>query len=354
VKSKGIRWLGLAAALVAACIAGYLVGTAPPKQVGDDGSRAALRKLRIGGAESYELNLPCLVAIASGFMRENGIDIAEYTVGAGSNIRNALIAKDLDFALLAFVHVPLARSKGEPVKIVLSTHEREIFSLIARKGLEGEVKNVADLKGKKMGVTKPGSGSWALGCAYVKKAGLEPEKDVEIVPMGENLESIRTALATGNIDAFPSWEPLTTKATADGTAYPLVSIWRPDEHKKWVGDRAMSMVLATREDVTQTQPELVLRMVSAMKLGLLYIRTHRPVEIADLLLGHPKTKGHFSGLTRDEAAAIIERIHDGFGTGSLSRSGYETEMALYVEAGLLKKAVPYSESCDLQFAGGSE
>ena len=116
----------------------------------------------------------------------------------------------------------------------------------------------------------------------------------------------------------------------------------------------MSMTLVTRDDVIARQPELVQRMVNANKMGLLFIRTHSATEIADVLLGHPKTKEHFAGLGRDELASIIEKIRPGFGTGALSKVGYETEMRLSVDVGLLKEAVPYGQAVDEQFAGGCE
>ena len=91
--------------------------------------------------------------------------------------------------------------------MVAATHDREIFSLVVRNELKDEVKTVADLKGKKVGFSTPGAGSWAFASAYLQKAGLNPETDLEFVSLGGDAGVIYSALETGKVDAMASWEP---------------------------------------------------------------------------------------------------------------------------------------------------
>ncbi len=81
------------------------------------------------------------------------------------------------------------------------------------------------------------------------------------------------------------------------------------------------------------------------------IRTHSPREIVDVLPKNPKTAQQFKGLSRDLAIKIVEKIKPGFEDGRLSRSGFETEMKLTVNFGLVKRAISFEEFADGSFTG---
>ncbi len=308
-------------------------------------------KVKIPGVVSYELNLPSLVAYAKDHFGEENIEVEDYVLGSGGTVRQAVIAKEYDFGLFAFVHVPIARQANSPWKMILSTHDREIFSLVVRKELEGRVKTVADLKGMKVGFSTPGAGSWAFASAYLKKAGLNPDTDLQFVSLGGDASVIYSALQTGKVDAFSAWEPTTTRAIDNNVVFPLISIWKDADHKQWVGsDNALGFGLVTREDVIKSKPDLVKRMVAAHKKGLDFIRANSAETLADLVLGNPKTKQQFEGLDKKTVVEIIDRIKPGFGTGCLSRSGFKAEMDLSVEYQLVKAPITYEEFADPTWA----
>jgi NitT/TauT family transport system substrate-binding protein len=336
---KLVVW-GASLALGLALLAGSAWGQAGPPY-----------KLQLPGVISYELNLPSLVAHANGYFAEEGIELTDFVVGSGGTLRAAVIAKEFDFGLFGFVHVPIARIAGSPWKAIISTHDLEIFSLVVRTELKDRVKTVADLRGMKIGFSTPGAASWYMGSLFLKKAGLDPEKDVQYVSLGGDPGVIYTALKTGRVDAFSAWEPTTTRVIEEGVAYPLVPIWEPQEHKKWIGEKALSMTVVTREDVIKDKPDLVRRMVNAHKKGLNFIRTRSSGEIADVVLKNPKTAEQFKGLDRSLVVKIFDRIKPGFGDGCLSRSGFEIENKLAVEYKIVKRAITFEEFADTTFAG---
>ena len=315
------------------------------------GQGGAPYKLKLPMVVSYDLNLPALVAYANGYFGEEGVEVTDFVIGSGGTLRTAMIVKEFDLGLFAFVHVPIARIGGSPWKAVMSMHDLEIFSLVVRSELKDKVKTVADLRGLTVGFSTPGAGSWYMGSLFLKKAGLDPEKDVQYVSLGGDVGVIYTALKTGKVDAFPAWEPITTRVIEEGVAYPLVRIWDRDEHKKLVGEKALALVLATREDVIKEKPDLVRRVVQAHKKGLQFIRTRPTAELVDVLLKNPKTAEQFKGLDRALIARMLERVKPGFGDGCLSRAGFTTEMELAVEYKLVKRALTFEEFADPSFAG---
>src|SRR5262249_41278144 len=119
-------------------------------------AQAPKDKLKLPGVLGFESNLPSLVAVANDYFGEQNIEIEDFVLGSGATVRNAVIAKEYDFGLFAFVHVPIARNAGSPWKMLVATHDRDAFSLIVRTDLKDSVKSVADLRGRKVGYSMPG------------------------------------------------------------------------------------------------------------------------------------------------------------------------------------------------------
>src|SRR5713226_3377942 len=309
------------------------------------GQAGPRQKVKVAGPITYENNLATLVAMANGYFARERIEI-DFVLGSGGTLRVAVIAKEIDFALFGFVHVPIARLKGSLFKMVLANYDQEIFSLVVRSDLKDKVKTVADLKGMKVGFSSPGASAWYMGSLYLKKAQLDPDRDVQYTSLGADPGVIYTALKTGRVDAFPTWEPTTPRVIDEGVAYPLVPIWDSAAHKVWVGPKALGYGLGTREDVIKEKPDLVKRMVAAMRDGLRYIRAHRPEEIADLVLKNSDSDEQFKGLSRSLVVKIIDRIKSGFSDGCLSRSGFEVEMNLALEYNIVPRAITFEEFSD--------
>lgn len=308
-------------------------------------------QLRLPGAFAPEQNLPALVADARGFFREEGIELADFVLGSGGTLRAAVIAREFDFGLFAFVHIPIARIAGSPWKAVLAIHDKEIFSLVVRSELKDRVRTVADLRGMKVGFSAPGAGAWAAGSLYLKKSGLDPQKDVQFFPLGADPGVIYTAIKTGRVDAFPTWEPTTTRVLEDGVAVPLVPIWEPAEHRKWYGDRALALALVTREDVIARNPGLVRRVVNAHKKALEFIRARSSREIVDLILASPKGAEQFKSVEPALFVKMVDKIKGGFGNGCLSRAGFQAEINVAVEFEMVRRPITFEEFADTRFAG---
>ncbi len=317
---------------------------------GAGGQQSLLYKLKLPMVISYELNLPSLVAYANGDFLKQGIEVTDFVTGSGGTLRTAMIAREFDFGLFAFVHVPLARIAGSPWKVLLSVHDQEIFSLVVRSQLKDKVKTVADLRGLKVGFSTPGAGSWYMGELFLKKSGLDPDKDVQYLSLGDDPGVIYTALKTGKVDPMSAWEPTTTRAIEEGVVYPLVRIWDLNEHKKWVGGKALALMLVTREEVIARNPGLVRRVVEAHSRGLEFVRTHPSSEVMRIVLKNPKTAELFEGLDQALLVKIFDRIKPGFGNGCLSRSGFDTEMKLAVDYKLVTRPITFEEFADTRLA----
>jgi ABC-type nitrate/sulfonate/bicarbonate transport system substrate-binding protein len=189
----------------------------------------------------------------------------------------------------------------------------------------------------------------------LKQAGLDPERDVEYISLGGDANVIFTALQSGKVDAMVSWEPITSRSIDNNVAYPLISIWDDADHHHWLGaDRALGFGLVTREDVIESKPDLVRRMVNAHLKGLDFIRRSSAARIADVVLGNARTRQQFEGLERPLVERIIERIKPGYGSGCLSQAGFQVEMDLAVQYQVVKQPIGFYDFADTTWAGACD
>ena len=94
--------------------------------------------------------------------------------------------------------------KGFGAKNLLALENRNPLHLVIRK--DHPAKEVKDLKGTKLGMTRAGSGTDLSLRALLKDAGLEPDRDVAIIAVG-GVSSATAALKAGQIDGYMGGEP---------------------------------------------------------------------------------------------------------------------------------------------------
>ncbi len=159
--------------------------------------KANLSTLRYGEiTPNYADSWPTMVAKVKGYFKDVGITnlnvtlTEEYIAGLVSNSLD-ISHSDTDKALSAAV------ASNMPIKIIGCFRQRERWILGGRKGIN----TPADLKGKKVsGGALDGHNTWVLK-QILTKVGLDPAKDVEIVPMTGASNARQMAVITGTIDA---------------------------------------------------------------------------------------------------------------------------------------------------------
>ncbi|MGZ3282065.1 MAG: ABC transporter substrate-binding protein [Xanthobacteraceae bacterium] len=147
-------------------------------------SSASAETLRIGkaGREAFSF-VPVDIGVRAGIFRQHGLDIEIANFGGDAKLQQAMAADGIDIALgsgpgLAFI------VKGSPVKgIAAMAGPPLLFALVVRN--DDSVKNVDDLKGRKIGVSTVGSvTSWIISEVSRQRGwGFD---GITQVPIGEN------------------------------------------------------------------------------------------------------------------------------------------------------------------------
>ena len=169
------------------------------------------------------------------------------------------------------------------------------------------------------------SGTWALANVYLKKAGLDPEKDVELVSLGGDNAVFYTALQSGRVDAIASFEPIGTKVIADSVGYYVLDAYAAGTAKEQLGsDKADALALVTREDVIAAKPDLVKRMVTAHQKALAFITASTADALADTVLKNAKTAERDRGLSRSAVSILSAVSFRGLSSDGMARERRST------------------------------
>ena len=139
---------------------------------------------------------PLWFAKETKLFEKRGLDVLLVGMGTGSVSLRALIAKDLEIASLSGSGLVQAALQGADTVIVSSVINGFVFKLFGAP----DITSPAQLKGKKLGVSRYGATSdFAIRLA-LRKWGLNPDRDLNILQIGTTQDTVR-AMQTKMIDA---------------------------------------------------------------------------------------------------------------------------------------------------------
>ena len=161
--------------------------------------------IAVGGKNLFYY-LPLTVAEQLGYFKQEGLDLTIVDFAGGSRALQAVVGGSADIVSGAFEHTVNMQFKGQPMRaFVLQGLAPQIVLGINPKTMPN-FKSVADLKGKKIGVTAPGSSTNVLANFVLAKAGLKPS-DVSFVGVGASNGAV-AAMRSGQIDAISNLDPV--------------------------------------------------------------------------------------------------------------------------------------------------
>jgi len=229
---------------------------------GAPASRAA-EKVTVGvGGVALMVYLPTALAKAKGYFAEEGLDVEILDIkGGGSQAASALIGGSVDFSANAIDHAIKARTRGKDLIAVHSHVRLPVMGLVVANKYKGEIKSIADLKGRPLGVTSPGSQTHMVLGYLLVKSGVKAD-EVKIVGAGGN--TMPLALEKDSVHAGMMVDPFFTVFLKQGKGYALVDMFTTKGTVEAMGGEVQGTTLLTRPDVIARRPATVQKMVNAL------------------------------------------------------------------------------------------
>lgn len=122
------------------------------------------------------VHMPVIVAQDLGLFKKNGVEVKTVALDGGVKVFRAMLAGNLDIAQSPGTVTSVAISKGSKTKAILATLYKFEASMVVR----DNIKTMADLKGKRIGIQQPGGFADILSKSVLRAAKISP-KDVHFV-----------------------------------------------------------------------------------------------------------------------------------------------------------------------------
>ena len=276
---------------------------------------------------SFDISvIPLYVAKDKGYFEEQGLE-PTFILAADNIGIQALIAGEFDFTASA-TGASRASARNIPLKVVLINTFKPAFWIYARENL-----SPLQLKGKKLAISSFGGLSHALAKLALRKAGLNPERDVVMVAAGTT-DMRFAALQSTAVDAAVLNAPGKFKARKAG----LKEVF-------FLGEQvyALSGGGATTVKLIQTRPDTVQRFVTGALKGLKYFLSNRKGSIP-IMAKYMKVEPEMAKELYDTTAETFTQ------DGTTGEDFMKSEVQLQASVLDLKEVPPFDRAFDLSFA----
>jgi NitT/TauT family transport system substrate-binding protein len=310
---SSLRFARLLGILIAVC--GTLCVVTPSR---------AQKALKLAVPSVNEGLLPIKVAIDQGLFKAEGITIELIDFRGGGPAVQAFAAGGVDLCICAADHVVRLVNRRFDARIIIGLDEHHSYALLGKAG--SPYADVKSLKGKRIGVTSPGSFTdntvrWAIA-----KAGLRAERDFQIVAAGGGA-AMRAAIDTGQVDAGAVVSTEVSDYLRSGK-FRIVTDWRTLQYP--------SLVVIGRQKWVEANSAEARRFVRAVARAASLVQTDSAAVARSAKLLYPTLSNQ--ALAEIAASAKARLSKD----GSVSAQGFEVmqEVVLLSDATLtrVKKA----------------
>jgi NitT/TauT family transport system substrate-binding protein len=222
----------------------------------------AQEKLRLAWAGFSPTNSPIWVMEERKLLQKMGVTPEIIAINASPTVLQALLADEIDAASISVTTLTSSRLQGADTVMIVGVVPTFVDHIVSI----ASITNVEQLKGKIGGVNRLGSTS-DLGLRLaLKKLGIDPDKDVKIIPTGGTAERL-AALSKGLTQFTNIPEPFLTQAEKLG----LRNFYNISDLKIpfwWNG-------ILTRESIIKSRRPLMLKLARAVVEAIHIIKTDK-------------------------------------------------------------------------------
>jgi NitT/TauT family transport system substrate-binding protein len=304
--------------------------TAPAGAASPARFKPEIAELKIGVPDLDPSFLPNWAVDQKGFFKEEGFTDTKVLVfqGNGPTVQ-ALAGGTIDMCVASLIGLVNTISSGQKFKAFWAGYNMSDFAWYALP----KYKSIAETKGGRYGVSRFGSLTDFLTRYALRRAGLDPQKDVSILQLGGQAQFL-AAMSSGQLDVAIYSLPNTYMAAEKG----FVKLMSQKDLSR---DYPTHVIYAKDEFVTKN-PNSIKAYVRATTRAMDWIRANRE-EAAQLVTKQLKYKIEY-------ARRAVDDLVDGwYPDGRLPQDGMKVFWEIAVESGEVKEPWPNNRWLDDTF-----
>ena len=232
--------------------------------------------IAVGGKAAF-YNLPLTIAEQLGYFKAEGLDVEISDFKGGSLALQAVVGGTADVVSGAYEHTINLQAKGQQFQaFVLQGRAPQISMGISPRTMPG-YKGVADLRGKKIGVSAPGSSTNMVANRILLRAGLTAS-DVSFIGVGTSTGAL-TAFRSGQIDAMSNTDPVMTMLEQKGEIRIIADTRTLKGTVEVFGGPMPAGCLYAPREFVQKHPNTAQALANAIVHSLKWLQTAGPGDI---------------------------------------------------------------------------
>ena len=232
--------------------------------------------IAVGGKNLFYY-LPLTIAEQLGYFKDEGLQVEIPDFAGGAKALQALVGGSADVVSGAYEHTINMQAKNQPImSFVLQGRAPQIVLAVSTRNMPG-YKSIADLKGKKIGVTAPGSSTAMMASYVLAKAGLKAS-DVSFIGVGASSGAI-SAVKSGQVDAIANLDPVITMLQRDNLIKVVADTRTLKDTQAVYGGPMPAACLYTPVKFVQDNPGTTQALANAMVRALRWLQKAGPSDI---------------------------------------------------------------------------
>ena len=297
------------------------------------------QKIKLNEVTRSVFYAPQYVAIAKGYMAEEGIEV-EITTGQGADaVMTSVLSGQCDIGFAgpeAAIYV-YNEGKEDYCEVFAQVTQRDGAFLIAREKTDNF--SWDDLKGKTIIPGRKGGVPYMTFEYVLKQKGLNPGKDV-ILDDSIKFDLLAGAFSAGTADYVTLFEPTATMTAQAGKGYIVASIGAESGEIPYTAYFAKKSYIKDNSDLIQ-------RFTNAIYKGQKYVEEHTMKEVAEVI------KDFFPDTDTELLATVLQSYKDidAWKTEpTMTEAAYDRLQTVIEAAGELKQKAPYDKVVNNEFA----
>ncbi|SFC36478.1 NitT/TauT family transport system substrate-binding protein [Polaromonas sp. OV174] len=232
--------------------------------------------MAVGGKAAFYY-LPLTISEQLGYFKAEGLEVEISDFAGGARALQAVVGGSADVCSGAFEHTINLQSKNQMFQaFVLQGRAPQIAFGVSTKTMPN-YRTIADLKGKRIGVSAPGSSTNMMANLVLSRAGLKAS-DVSFIGVGTAAGAL-TALRSGQIDAMSNTDPVMTMLEQKNEVKIISDTRTLKGTLEVFGGPMPAACLYAPMDFIQKHPNTCQALANAIVHGLKWLQTAGPGDI---------------------------------------------------------------------------
>ncbi|GID32415.1 hypothetical protein Abr02nite_73980 [Paractinoplanes brasiliensis] len=323
----------LSGAVAVLCVAATLSACGDDSGSGDSATAGELTPVRFAMASpSWNAGYAVMAVVeAEGFYEQEGLKVTTNLFPSATQAAQQVAGGGADLGLMTVEPVAIGHDKNLNLSYFSSYWAKWIYSLQVPDG--SAVRSIADLKGKKIGVSAVASSGATFARTALELNGMSQDA-AALVPIGAGAQQIN-AIKTGQVDALALWDIQYQMVKNAGVTMTPLPVKETEE--AWGGG------FATTEKNLEAKKDVLERFGRAVAKAFVFAKANPEAAIRDLWKLYPETRGSDpeEKALADGVKVLQVRLEgQGFDDKTLGRiddAAFTRSLDFMASAGLIKK-----------------